>query len=433
MADNNRELREERARLAKRMSELSDKGLQNSADREEFERCDAEQKRLKDRIDMVERADELYKETRQTGKPPRGAVGGAEGPTEQHDREYRKAFRNYLAVGMNDLDVTDRGILRRETRDMGTSGSGAGIATSGGGILVPVGFVHDVDAALKYYGPMLAGDGSGRDGYPTVIPTETGQILPWSTSNDTTVVGEIIGEGQQVSMYDVSLGSINFGAFKFSSKLVKVSMELLQDSAFPIEDWLKTQFATRLGRILNTKFTTGAGTTEPFGIVTQATSGGTAAGAGTNDGTSGANTIGSDDLTTLEHSVDPLYRRNAKYMFHDSVLASLKKIKDKYGRPLWMPAVSAGAPDTINGYGYLVNNDMDQLQTQVGSPPVTKKVALFGAIDKFTIRRVKEMSVLRLQERFADQGIIAFIAFCRYDSALLDSGTHPVKYLQTTY
>ena len=139
---------------------------------------------------------------------------------------------------MNDLDVSERAILRRETRDMGTSGSGAGVATSGGGILVPVGFVHDVEAGLKYFGPMLNGTGDGRDGYPTVIPTETGQILPWPTSNDTTVVGEIIGEGQQVSTNDVTLGSINFGAFKFSSKMVKVSMELLQDSAFPIEDWL---------------------------------------------------------------------------------------------------------------------------------------------------------------------------------------------------
>ena len=120
-------------------------------------------------------------------------------------------------------------------------------------------------------------------------------------------------------------------------------------------------------------------------------------------------------------------------MFHDSTLASLKKIKDKYGRPLWMPSVSAGAPDTINGYGYMINNDMATLQTQVGSPPVTNKVALFGAIDKFTIRRVKEMSILRLTERFADFGQIAFIAFCRYDAALLDAGTHPIKYLQTTY
>ena len=45
---------------------------------------------------------------------------------------------------------------------------------------------------------------------------------------------------------------------------------------------------------------------------------------------------------------------------------------------------------------------------------------------KFCVRRVKEMSILRLSERFADFGQVAFLAFGRYDSNLLDAGTHPV-------
>jgi HK97 family phage major capsid protein len=51
----------------------------------------------------------------------------------------------------------------------------------------------------------------------------------------------------------------------------------------------------------------------------------------------------------------------------------------------------------------------------------------------YTIRRVRDMSVLRLEERFADYGQIAFIGFARYDGNLLDAGTHPVKYLSTVY
>ena len=51
----------------------------------------------------------------------------------------------------------------------------------------------------------------------------------------------------------------------------------------------------------------------------------------------------------------------------------------------------------------------------------------------FKIRRVKELSVLRLEERFADQGQVAFLGFARMDSALMDAGTNPVKYLANVF
>ena len=37
--------------------------------------------------------------------------------------------------------------------------------------------------------------------------------------------------------------------------------------------------------------------------------------------------------------------------------------------------------------------------------------------------------MLRLVERYADYNQIAFVAFQRWDGALIDAGTHPVKYL----
>lgn len=434
-SNESRALREQRGKIAHDMSELATAGLKTVEDRTKFDALDTEQKELLERITRIEAATGVSEELRASGKPPASQPGADDEATAKQANEKRsKAFRSYLKNGLGGehrvgrMSEEERQVVL-EMRDMGTAGSGAGIATSGAGVFVPVGFVNSVVEALKYYGPMLRG--GAKD--PSIMDTATGQILPFPTDNDTSSVGELIGENQQVGTGDVTIGSINLGAFKFSSKMVKASIELLQDSAFDIESYLVKKFATRLGRILNTKFTTGAGTTEPFGIVTQATLGGTAVGAGTNDGTSGANTLGSDDLTTLEHSIDPLYRRQAQYMWHDSTLAAIKKIKDKYGRPLWLPGVAVNAPDTVLGYTYLINNDMDQLQTQVGSPPVTKKVALFGDMTLYQIRRVKEMSVLRLEERFADFGQVAFIAFCRYDAALLDAGTHPVTYLKTVY
>ena len=332
------------------------------------------------------------------------------------------AFRGFLLAGP---EVNDR-----EKRDMGIG------TLSLGGYFVPKGFVYEVEEAMKYFGPMLL--------VAEIMDTATGQPLPYPTDNDTTVSGEIVGEGQQVTEKDVAIGQVLFGAWKFSTKMIKLSLELLQDSAFPMEAYLKKKMAIRLGRAQNTYFTTGSGTNQPNGIVTatvaacgtpSATPGqsyGTpliASGSSSNTGGSetGGTSIGSKDLDNLEHTVDPLYRRGAGYMFHDQTLRVVKVLLDKYGRPLWKPGLATGDPDTINGYPYYINNDMTPTP---GTASAGNNTVLFGQLDKYVIRRVKELGILTLRERFADYGQIAYIGFARADGQLLDAGTHPVCYLQ---
>jgi HK97 family phage major capsid protein len=459
-----RQLREQRFGIVKQTQDLVNKPTVTKEDRESAQRMLDEADGLKTQIDLMERADAADAEFRTAPPNAQPSNGGDPADPKKIQDRQAKAWSNYMRygwahkptssghtiLGINDEDrAIINSITRRqrdpeelrminaelrsmgipELRDMGSGGQGAypGATT---GFFVPVGFIDKVMEALKYYGPML----KGGPGDPTIFDTTTGQPLPFPTDNDTTVTGELIGEGQQVTTADVTLGQIILGAYKFSSKLVKVSIELLQDSAFDFDAYLVKKFGTRLGRVINTYTTTGTGTSQPTGLVTQATLGATAIGDSNNNGTSDStNTIGSDDLINLEHSVDPLYRPGSKYMMHDSTLRFLKTIKDKYGRPLWLPGLAVGAPDTINSYGYEINNDMGTLQTQSSSPQVTVKSILFGQLPIFMIRRVKDLSVIRLEERFADYGQVAFLGFARLDSNLLDAGTHPVKYLANNF
>jgi len=317
-----------------------------------------------------------------------------------------------------------------EKRDMGI-----GTLTLGG-YFVPKGFVYDVEEALKYYGPMLL--------VADIMDTATGQPLPYPTDNDTTVSGELVGEGIQVTEKDVLIGQVLFGAYKFSSKMVKLSLELMQDSAFDMESYLKRKLTIRIGRAYNTYFTNGTGTNQPNGIVTaviaacgtpNAAAGqayGTpliASGASANDGgaETGGTSIGSQDIVNLEHTVDPLYRRGAAYMMHDQSLRRVKVLLDKYGRPLWQQGMSAGDPDELNGYEYYINNDMTPVPAVAAA---NQNTVLFGQLDKYTIRRVLELGIITLRERFADYGQLAVIGFSRADGQLLDAGTHPICYLQ---
>lgn len=421
-------LREERGEIIRQWeAAVADRESFANGGKEKCARFELRAKELAQQIDEAERREAEGAEVHRN--PSRAAILGnfedPEPPQTKRDKERREAFRSYLKHGLLPNSYGDRGIsadqreLLFEMRDMGTGGQGAYPGATSG-FFVPVGFAGQFEAALKYYGGMLQA--------AKIWDTATGNPIPYPSVDDTTVIGEQVDENAPVSGADVPVSQIMYGAFKYSSKLVKVSIELLQDSAFDLESFLTEQFAIRIGRILNKKFTTGVGTTEPWGIATQATSSGqTVIGddnASTPDPT---RQVGYLDLVNLEHSVDPLYRPGSKFMMHDNTLSSLKKLKDNYGRPLWNSGLADRVPATINGYPYVINNDMATLAQT--SPASARKTVLFGPLDKYLIRRVKQMSVLRLVERFAENGQVAFLAFARYDGGTLDAGTHPVRAL----
>lgn len=309
-----------------------------------------------------------------------------------------------------------------------------------GGFFVPAGFVYDIEKATKYFAPLL--DGSTI----RVMETATGAVLPYPTSNDTNNAWTLVSEAQQVTDQgqtpnyptagnapsgqpgNVGLGHVNFQAYKGTTGLIRVSLELLQDSAFSIESFLTEAFAVRLGRGYEYYLTNGSGSNAPTGILPAIAASGAvpvvAAGSSANDGTSntGANSIGYADLVNLIHSVDPSYRRGAKFMFADTTLRFLRTLLDKFGRPLWVPGVKDNEPDTIAGYQYTINQSFPSIAASATT-------VAFGQWQKFIARKVKDLQILRLDERFADFGEVAYVAFSRIDSQLVDAGTHPLNVL----
>jgi HK97 family phage major capsid protein len=405
-------------------------------------------------ISRIERADAIAKEIATAGVQEQRA---GEVNKEEVAKSYRKNFFEHLRYGMPG-NKWQRGISDEEVRSLINTRNAMNAAqtqeqrdqiagtqsityTQGasGGYFVPAGFVYDIEQATKYFAPLLD--------TVRVLDTASGQVLPYPTSNDTNNAWTLVSETTQVQDQgqspnyatqgsipgsqpgNVGLGHVNFNAYKGTTGLVKVSIELLQDSAFNLESFLREQFSRRLGRGYETYLTNGSGSNAPTGILTAIAASGatpvTAAGSSANDGTSntGANSIGYADLINLIHSVDPSYRRGAAFMLHDTTVRFLKTLLDKYGRPLWVPAVKDGEPDTICGYKYVVNQSFPVLAASATT-------VAFGDWSKFIVRRVKDLSVIRLDERFADYGEVAFVGFSRIDSNLVDAGTHPLNVLK---
>ena len=287
--------------------------------------------------------------------------------------------------------------------------SGPQSSTSAGGFLIQDEAMREIEVALLAYGAMRQ--------VSTIIRTDTGGPLPIPTVNDTTNVGALIGEGTTVGAQDVAFGQLVLDAWKYTSRSVLVSVELMQDSSINLPQLLGRLLGERLGRITNTHYTLGTGTGNPNGVVTAATF--------VQAGTGSPTTITYANLIALYHSVDPAYRNNARFMMNDNTISKIKLMVDSQGRPLWLPGLVDRAPDTILGSPYTINQDMASMTTSA-------KSILFGDFSKYWIRDVRDFTLLRLDERYAEFLQVAFLAFMRTDGDLLNAGTNPIKGYQNS-
>lgn len=346
-------------------------------------------------------------------------VNGAlsEDERKAHDQKLKSAFRKWMSAGKEGLNPEESAILQqRYRRDNDQSVNMAlTVTTTGGGYLVPTGFSDKLEEALKFYG--------GIASTAEIFETESGAPLPYPTANDTATMASLIGINTQVSETDPGFNNVIFNAYKFTSGVVLVPIELLEDSYFDIDGYMARAFGERFGRAWNHYGTVGTGSSQPTGLMVALAS----ASQNLVLATGNTTTVTGDNLIDLEHNVDIAYRSKGKYMLNDGTLKILRKLKDSYGRYLWIPAAdggfSGGNPARLNGYEYVVNNDM-------AVPAANAYTIAFGDLSKFKVRQVKGYSMMRLAERYADYGQVGFIAFQRWDSNLLDAGTHPVAAMQ---
>ena len=273
--------------------------------------------------------------------------------------------------------------------------------TTEGGYTVPAEIAAMVIDKLKAFGGM-------RD-VASILTTSTGVAMNWPTSDGTADVGAIVGQNAPVSGADITFGTIGLNPFYYTSNKIALPLELIQDSAIDVVAYVVDRLATRIARIQNTHFTTGAGTTLPDGVIPKSATGKT--------GTTGQTlTVIYDDLIDLKHSVNRAYRGNARYMMNDLSVAVVSKLKDTTGRPIWVPSVIAGAPDTLCGFPVAINDDVAVMAANA------KSIA-FGDFSKYTIRDVANTTVIKRfdDSAFALSNQVGFCGWQRSGGNLLDT------------
>jgi HK97 family phage major capsid protein len=396
-----KELMEQRAVIKEQMRDIvrnAEKEGRDVLSKEEdqrFKKFDEDYEGLSEQINTAKKIESLTAETAtQKGNRIDTPI---EMTPEQRKAAQDKAFWKFMRHGAQSLEQDERMLLTKGTSTQIT------VTDSLGGYLVPTGFSNELERRMKYYGGMLEAC--------RTLPTATGETIEWPTVDDTATTGALTSESSpSIAVSDVTIGQKLLNAYTYDSGIMKVSVQLLQDSFFDLENEVQGFFAERLGRKLNADLTTADGSDKPNGVVTAVTA---ASGLYT---AADDVTISRNDLLNIQHQVDRAYRPNGAYMFNDSTLLAIKKLSlgSSDARPLWVPSMREGAPDQIEGFNYYINNDMADIAAGAVS-------VLFGDFQKYIIRIVQDMVMVPLREKYMDALQVGYISYMRADGELVQN------------
>jgi HK97 family phage major capsid protein len=414
------ELQEERTGNVSRMRSIldtadADGGRDLTAEeRQEYDRLearvDANGERIKAEIKLRDMELELEQRDGVAGRELQGGESRDKRLFESED--YARAFATYLIRGANDVDADTRSILAAGSAEMRDQAKGT---NNLGGYLVPTDFqkqlaLHAVQA------------GTVRRTRVNTIVTSTGEGLqvPKTTAHG---AASWVAEGVASSAADETFGQITLNAYT-ARRLVKVSVELVEDEAVGLIAYLGKAIGQSIGFLENDGYLNGSGTGQPTGLIGLTSAGVTGAAGQTTS-------VTADNVFDLFYSVGPQYRTNAEWLLADSTVKAIRKLKDSTNNYIWSPTsgvasvLANGAPDTLLGKPMWADPSMPAMTANA-------KSILFGDMSAYTIRDVGRtgptpdekpvgaFGVIRMNERYMDGLQIGFLGYHRTDGNLVD-------------
>nr|DAZ52165.1 MAG TPA: major capsid protein [Caudoviricetes sp.] len=374
------ELQEKRAKIWKQAKDFLDErqaksDILSAEDNATYERME------KDVVDLGKEIDRLNKQAaidNELNQPTTNAIVGAptlgkeSGAKDQYDQSFWNMMRGNVSA--NVMNALKEG------------------ADSDGGYLVPDEFENQLIQKLHQENVLRS--------ISHVIQTSSGDHkIPVVASEGT---ASWLDEEAAYTESNSSFGQVTLGAHKLGT-LIKVSDELLNDSAFDLTNYISTEFARRLGDSEEEAFLTGNGTGRPTGILNDSN--------GAKDGVTAAtaDAITFDELIDLFYSLKEPYRKNAVFLMNDSTVKAVRKLKDQNGQYIWQPSVQLGTPDMILNRPVFTSQYMPTLSAG-------NKIALFGDFSYYWIADRQGRTFKRLNELYAVNGQVGFLGSQRVDA-----------------
>ena len=357
-------------------------GMVSAEDNATYEKMEADVVALGKEIERLERQAVIDRELdKPTAEPlvsrPVGAVG-KDRPARATD-EYRKAFWARM-----------RGNTSPEIRNALQVGT-----PSEGGYTVPDEFDRQLIEGLE--------DENIMRGVVHVMQTGSGEHkIPIVASHGT---GSWVEEEQLIPESDDSFSQITLSAHKFATA-IRISRELLNDSAFDLAAYIAHEFVRRAGAAEEQAILAGDGSHKPIGLLHDTL------GAQLGVTAASATAITSDELIDLQHSIKSGYRRKACWIMNDATISAIRKLKDGQGQYIWQPGIKEGAPDMLFNQRVLMSNYMPLVAAG-------NKVILYGDYSYYWLAEREGRTLERLNELYAMTDQVAFKMTERLDGRLI--------------
>ena len=380
-------LREKRAKLwedtkAFLDSHRGEDGMVSAEDNATYEKMEADVVALGKEIERLERQAALDRELDQptsqvlVSKP---VTGTAEARPGRASEEYKKAFWNQM-----------RGRYSHEVFDALQVGT-----LSEGGYTVPDSFERQLIEGLD--------DENIMRGLVHIIRTGSGERkIPIVASHGT---GSWVEEEQQIPESDDSFSQVTLTAHKFAT-MIRISRELLNDSAFDLAAYIAHEFVRRAGAAEEQAIIAGDGSHKPLGLLHDTL------GAQVGVTTASATAITADELIDMQHSLKSGYRRKACWIMNDATISAIRKLKDGQGQYIWQPGIKEGAPDMLFNQRVLMSNYMPLIGAG-------NKIALYGDYSYYWLAEREGRTLERLNELYAVTDQVGFKMTERLDGRLI--------------
>ena len=237
----------------------------------------------------------------------------------------------------------------------------------------------------------------------TVIRTNSGtRKIP--IANDT-MEAQWIDEGEEIPETNTKFGQTTLSAYKLGT-MIKISNELLHDSAFDLASYIATRFGVAMGNAEERAFFTGDGDKKPLGILAET------GGAELGVTTASEHLVTFDEIFDLYYSLKSPYRRNAQFVCNETLLLQLMKLKDGNGNYIWKPSLDIAKPDTILGRPIRTSTFMPTMNAG-------ERVLLFGDLKNYWVADRQNRTFRRLNELYARTDQVGFLTTQRVDGRLI--------------
>jgi len=377
-----KEMMKARALLLAKMSAFMEAHPQMNDDQvAEYETLEKEFDQLSANINRREKHEKRTAQMAQATTSPLGFGDTAEknaGVVSKYaTAEYKSAFNLFLA-GANPHDF----------KSEMTVGSDAD-----GGYIVPEEYHDAVITKLNLIGRTRS--------ISNVVGTKTTTNFPIEGDAPTFAW---IEEGGAYGSTKATFNNKQIKAYKLGG-IIKVSEELLQDTSIDFDAYMGVQIARGIDKAESPAFAMGDGVAKPTGYAYSSN-------IGPSSTTASTDAVTADELIDIYYDLKEEYRATATWRMTDKSEKAIRKLKNSDGDYIYSKALAEGERPTLLGRPIVIDNSMAEMGAG-------NKFIVIGDFMSYQIADRGEMSIQRLDEKYADEGFVGFKVTKRVDAKVM--------------